>query len=267
MGKIINQATRKLGFEIVKYPKSQKLQNPPKIKSVRTNALSFHKTKTGNYYLPADAVLDEIAHAMKIDLIYDSNVYEVAKKYIIPGTTALDLGSNFGQMAILMSKLAGEKGMVHAFEADDFVFEILKKNIEENSTNVVAHFGAVHDKGNETLYFPVQDFDKFGTYGSYGIDYIHGQGRPVQTIAIDKIEYELPVSFMKIDIEGGELFALKGSVNTINKYRMPIIFEYGSYYEDELGLSFQDYIDFVQKINYKFERIIDNINYLIVPKR
>jgi FkbM family methyltransferase len=262
MENIINQVTKKLGFEVVRLKKSQE---PPKTKSIRTANLSFHKTKTGNYYLPADAYFDEIAYAMKNDSIFDPNVYEIAKKYIMPGTTALDLGSNFGQMAILMSRLVGERGKVHAFEADDFVLEILKKNIEENATNVVAHFGAVHNKGNETLYFPLQDFEKFGTYGSYGIDYVHGKGRPVTTIAVDDIDYELPVSFMKIDIEGGELFALKGSVKTIDRYRMPIIFEYGSYYQDELGLCFQDYVDFVEKINYRFDKIIDNINYLIIP--
>jgi len=254
--KIISQVTQSLGFEIRRYQK---------VNSIRTKNLSFHKTKTGNYYLPKDAAIDTIANTIKNDLIFDVNVYEIAKKYIAPGTTALDLGSNFGQMAILMSKLVGEKGVVHAYEADDFVFEILRKNIEENTTNVIAHFGAVHDKSNETLYFPVQDFKKCGTYGSYGIDYINGKGRPVNTITIDAIDFELPVSFMKIDIEGGELFALKGAVNTINKYRMPIIFEYGSKYEEELDLSFQEYVDFVKRINYKFVRIIDSINYLILP--
>lgn len=243
----------------------RKINQTFKKKSIRTNKLSFYKTKTGNYYLPTDAHTDEIVRAIKNNLIFDQNVYEVAKKYIKPETSALDVGSNFGQMAILMSELVGKKGLVHAFEADDFVFEILKKNIKENTTNIVAHFGAVHNKSNETLYFPVQDFEKFGTYGSYGIDYVNGKGRPVNTIKIDEIDFKLPISFMKIDIEGGELFALKGAINTINKYRMPIIFEYGSHFEEILNLSFQEYVDFVNTINYRFERIIDNINYLIIP--
>jgi FkbM family methyltransferase len=258
MKKIIQKAMRSLGFEIIRYQKH-------KVKSIRTNRLSFYKTKTGNYYLPTDAPLDEIAHAIKNNLIYDEEVYDITKDYIKLGTTALDLGSNFGQMAILMSKLVGERGIVHAFEADDFVFEVLNKNIKENASNVIAHFGAVHYKGNETLYFPVQDFEKYGTYGSYGIDYVNGKGRPVKTIMIDEIDFDLPVSFMKIDIEGGELFALKGSINTINKYRMPILFEYVGHYGDSMNLSFQAYVDFVRSINYKFERVV-GINYLIVPE-
>lgn len=257
--KIIKQVMRSFGFDIIRY------QKHVNAKSIKTKRLSFHKTKTGNYYLPTDAYEDIIALAIKNNMIFDEMVYEVAKKYIQPETTVLDVGSNFGQMAILMSKLVGERGVVHAFDADDFVFEILKMNINENSTNVIAHFGAVHDKSNQILYFPEQDFIKYGTYGSYGIDYVNGTGRPVSTIKIDDVDFELPVSFMKIDIEGGELFALKGAINTINKYRMPIIFEYGSVFEGSLDLSFQEYVDFVNIINYKFEKVINNINYLILP--
>ena len=142
----------------------------------------------------------------------------------------------------------------------------MQKNAKENAANIVTHFGAVHDKSDETLYFPEQDFKQFGSYGSYGIDYINGKGRPVKTIALDDISFELPISFVKIDIEGGELFALRGMINTINKYKMPIIFEYNSYYEEWLNLSFQEYVDFVNSINYKFEKIVDCINYLIIPK-
>lgn len=247
----------RLGYDIIKY-------SEPK-KSKKTNSLSLHKTITGNYYLPTDASEDVIANTIKSNQIFDVEIYEIAKKLIRPGTTVLDIGSNFGQMAILMSKLVGDNGLVHAFEADDFVYDVLQKNIKENSKNIIPHFGAVHDKNNQTLYFPVQDFDRFSSYGSYGIDYVHGKGRPVKTLTIDEIDFDLPVSFIKIDIQGGDLFALKGAVNTIEKYKMPIIFEYEYLFENELNLSFQEYVDFVGSINYKFEKVINGQNYLIVP--
>jgi len=263
MKQAVRKMFRNLGFDIVKINKKTSNEHQG---TIRTNRLSFYKTKTGNYYLPTDALTDEIACTIKQDRIFDENVYKIAQKYIKPGTTAIDIGSNFGQFAILISALVGETGAVHAFEADDFVFEVMQKNVKENTTNVTAHFGAVHDKSNETLYFPEQDFKQFGTYGSYGIDYTNGKGRPVKTIAIDDVNFNLPVSFMKIDIEGGDLLALKGAVNTINKNRMPIIFEYGSYYEDKFNLSFQEHVDFVNKINYKFVKVVDDINFLIAPK-
>lgn len=260
MKHLIKSITRSLGFDVIRYIKPTTNK-----KSIKSDKLSFHKTVTGNYFLPEEAYQDIIANTIKSNQIFDLEIYEIAHKYVRPNTTALDVGSNFGQMAILLSKLVGEKGTVHAFEADDFIFEILQKNIKENSTNITPHFGAVHNISNETLHFPVQDFERFSTYGSYGIDYVHGKGRPIKTITIDEIEFDKPVSFIKIDIQGGDLQAMKGAVKTIEKYKMPIIFEYEYQFEDELNLSFQEYVDFVKSINYKFERVVNGQNYLILP--
>ena len=47
---------------------------------------------------------------------------------------------------------------------------------------------------------------------------------------------------------------------------MPIIFEYEAQFQDEFNTSWQDYIDFIAQINYKIDRVVNGINYLIVPK-
>lgn len=259
MKRVIKKLFRMMGYDITKAEPAANL------KSAHTGNLTLYKTKTGNYYLPTDAHQDVIANAIKKDLVFDVEIYDIAKKYVKPGTTVLDVGSNFGQMAVLLSKLVGESGKVHAFDADDFVYKVLEKNTKENASNIITHFGAVHNVSNETLYFPVQDFEKYGTYGSYGIDYVHGKGRPVKTITIDEIGFDLPVSFMKVDVQGGDLFALKGAVKTIEKYQMPIIFEYEYAFEDELNLNFQEYVDFVRSINYRFDKVVNGQNYLIKP--
>ena len=71
---------------------------------------------------------------------------------------------------------------------------------------------------------------------------------------------------MKIDVQGWDLKVLEGSVHTIEKNRMPIIFEYENFFQNELNFNFQDYINFVNEIEYKFEKIIGCNNFLILPK-
>lgn len=257
MKSLLRRLLNSFGFDVVRFHKPAK--------SRRTDRLSFYRTHTGDYYLPTDAHADHIAHAIKCNEIYDKPIYEVAKKYVKPGSIALDLGSNFGQMAILMSKMVGPHGKVHAFEADEFVYSVLDKNARANAQNIVTHYGAVHDESNQTLYFPVQDFERFGCYGSYGIDYVHGRGRPVKTLTVDDLQMDAPVSFMKVDVQGGDLFAMRGAVKTIARHRMPILFEYEFVFEEELGLCFQDYVNFVQEIDYRFSRVIDGANFLITP--
>lgn len=260
MKRTIKQLLHELGIDIVKYKKNRK--------SKKSKRLTFYKTKTGNYYLPTDAYEDTVANTIINNHIFDQEVVNYASKFIKPNTTVLDVGSNFGQMSFLFSELAGENGTVHAFDADDWIYEILVKNIEANSKvgRIIPHFGAVHNTAGETLFFPDQDFERFGTYGSYGIDFNAVKGRQVKTITIDSLKIEEEISFMKIDIQGGDLFAMKGAKKTIERNRMPIIFEYEYLFEEQFNMCFQDYVDFVHSINYKFHKVIGGHNFLIVPK-
>ena len=85
----------------------------------------------GNYFLPSNAP-NEVINDMKRGIFFDANIIKVAEKYIRPGTNVLDVGANFGQMSILFSKLVGSDGKVYSFDADDYVFEVFKKNISAN---------------------------------------------------------------------------------------------------------------------------------------
>ena len=227
---------------------------------------SFHKTATGDYYLPVDAPNDIIRCTIIQNGVFEPQIYLTARKYIRPGTIVLDIGSNFGQMAILMSMHVGIMGKVYAFEANEFVFETLKKNIKANNVPVVPVFGAVHNKPNEMLFFSEVDFKEFPTYGSYGIDYAEMQGTPVKSLIIDDIYFDRPISFMKVDVQGGDLFAMQGAVKTIKKHQMPIVFEFETHFQDRYKLCFQDYVDFVQSIDYYFAYIPKTNDFLVLPK-
>ncbi len=260
MKKLIKSALRRLGIDIRRYT--------PPLTSKRTRALSYFKTATGNYYLPRDAQADYVAAAIKSDLVFDEEIVNAARRFGRPDTAILDVGANFGQMSVLFSEIVGPGGKVYSFDADDFIFEILNKNIaaNERTARIVPVFGAVHNVPGQTLYFPEQDFERFPSYGSYGIDYQGNKGRPVPTITIDSLAINEPISFMKVDVQGGDLLAMRGAVKTIAKNKMPIVFEYEYQFEAELKLSFQEYVDFVAEIGYRFESVINGYNYLIVPR-
>ena len=259
MIRVVNKLLHVFGVELSRYRKAKK--------SRKTKNLTLYRTATGNYYLPADAHKDIVANTIKNGQIFEEDVINLASKYIKPGNTVLDVGANFGQMSILFSNMVGDTGKVHSFDADDWVFEIFNKNIEANSKTgiIISHFGAVHNVAGEILIFPDQDFEEFGTYGSYGIDYTAKKGREVKTITIDSLDIQEPVSFMKIDIQGGDLQAMQGAFKTIKKNQMPILFEYEYQFEERYNLCFQDYVDFVQSINYKFHKVINGHNFLILP--
>lgn len=263
--KILKKALQAAGLQKINGDSTAPVRT---ITSKRTKRLTYYQTETGNYYLPTDAELDIVANTIKKGLVFEKEVVNMAKQHIKLGTSVLDIGANFGQMSVLFGNLVGEKGYVHSFEGDDWIFEILNKNIAANNmTNkIISHYGAVHNVAGLTLIFPEYDLSEWGTYGSYGIDYNAKTGRKVQSITIDSLNIEGPISFMKVDIQGGDLQAMQGAIATIERCKMPILFEYEYHFEDRFNMSFQDYIDFVHSIGYKFHKVMSGHNYLIIPK-
>jgi FkbM family methyltransferase len=238
------------------------------ISSSQNKRISFFQTSIGNYFLPTDVSTDIIVNDIKAGKIFEEEIVNAAKEYITEDSTVLDVGANFGQMTLLFSELVGERGCVFTFEADDFVFWLLEKNIAANNRrNIISIGKAVYDKSDQEMFYPLPTFERFGSYGSYGLDPKAEDGRKVKTIAIDDLNIQTPISFMKIDVQGSDLFVLRGAIETIKKHQMPIIFEYEKQFDQEFNTSLDDYLEFVDLISYRVEKIINSINFLIVPKK
>ena len=256
---------KKLGFEV----KVNKLAITEKYK-IRSDkeGLNLYDTPTGKFYLPSDLKTDHVANTIKKGLCFDEEIIEVAKQYIKKDTAVLDIGANYGQMTVVLSKhIAGMgAGKVYSFEAEPFVGKVLQNNVEINHCrNVEVILGAVYYKAGEKVVFPEPDFKRFGAYGSYGIDPLATSGRTVETLTIDSLQIKEPISFIKVDIQGSDLFALQGAKETILKNKPAIIFEYEEQFQEEFKTGFNDYIEFVRSINYKFVKTYMGINYLVVP--
>ena len=100
-----------------------------------------------------------------------------------------------------------------------------------------------------------------------GIDPTAKEGRVVKSCTIDSLNIKGPISFMKVDIQGSDLFAMIGARQTIARSRMPILFEYESQFQREFGTSFAKYEFFTRDIGYWFAKVVASYvpNYLIVP--
>lgn len=229
--------------------------------------LSFYRTALGDVYLPTDAPDDLIAARMSRGELFEPEVIETARRFIKPGTTVLDVGSNFGQMAMAFARATGPEGRVFAFEAQARVHDILKRNIEANGLlNIEAVFGAVLDESGRVLHFPESDWARFGSYGSFNLPLDRTVGTPVTSLRIDDLVFERPVSFMKVDVQGCDLFAMRGARETIRRFQMPILFEFEQRFQADYGTTFQDHADFVDEIGYRFAETVLDINFLILPR-
>lgn len=247
--------------------------------------LELFETVNGDYWLPKNSEKDIVCQEIKRGKIFDWKIVEELKKIYIstgdPSAVMLDVGANFGQMSIEFAKFKNlipvvtdsregrENPIVYAFEAEPFVSKVLRLNIEANklTEDIVVVDKAVWSRKDESISFPEPDFISMDSWGSYGLDPQKlGGGRMVHTVTIDSMNIQRPIAFIKIDIQGSDLEGLKGARQTITRHRMPIIFEYEEMFASRFSYSFQDYVNYVNSIDYNFEKVIEN-NYLIVSRR
>jgi FkbM family methyltransferase len=153
------------------------------------------------------------------------------------GVMALDCGANIGVHTVEWAREMYGWGSVVSVEAQERVFYALCGNITINNCfNARAIWGAVGAENGEIM-VPRPDYLQPGSYGSLeirpsarnefigqAIDYSEQAGQRTRLFTIDSLA--LPrLDFLKIDIEGMEMEALAGAMNSIRKYRPQMMIE------------------------------------------
>lgn len=142
-----------------------------------------------------------------------------------------DIGANIGTHSIALAKTFGDKISVRSFEAQRQIYYILCGNVAINGLdNIRAHQSAVSNKSNELIQIDLPDYNMPNNFGGLELmgsvrsdnQYMtKNKTESVETLCID--DFDEPVDFIKMDIEGMEHLALEGGKKTITKYR-PICF-------------------------------------------
>ena len=174
----------------------------------------------------------------------------------IKNPVMIDAGANHGLFSYsLRCKL--ENLTVYAYEAQPEVFKYLKQTTELNRFKNYFPFNqAISDKPG-VINVPVYDYTKTGSFGSVELltqSKDVGQ-KPigstlVESIKIDDLNLD-KVDFIKLDIEGMEIHALNGSLNTIKKHKPIMYIEYMKIGKNQLSDWFDKNIKDLYNFNYK----------------
>lgn len=189
----------------------------------------------------------------------------------------LDIGGHIGTHTVIYSRLLNCK--VHTFEPQNKIFEILKKNVNDNQlTNCTLYNCAVGHLTTSTTMSDMlydgydckieYDTNKILNYGGIGLG---KHGEQVQMIYIDQLD--LPAcDYIKIDVEGAEILALMGAKNTIEKYKPIIWYEHTDKFVspemiESLNIDFEipSVNDFLESFGYKIYKL-DQYNLIAIFK-
>lgn len=194
-------------------------------------------------------ITNEALYFIVPDFNYYQHFYQVRTNDVI-----LDAGANCGHLSIFFSKLVGKDGQVYAFEPDAFNIERINKNRDLNAAL------ADNIKIEELLLWnenKLVDFYEAGTVGSSAVWIPDAdQCVPKEAVRIDDWVLKNNIKkldFIKMDIEGAEIEALDGCVQTIENLQPN--FAIASYHIVDGAPTYIKVEAFFQKMNYPYKTV------------
>jgi len=147
--------------------------------------------------------------------IYELHKQDVFSRMLRSNNVVFDIGANVGFYTLLASSIVGNKGHVYAFEPSPKNIQYLDKHLKINNVSNVSIIEAACANCSGDSLFDESDARSVG--------HLSPKGKlRVETVSLDSLNIPKP-DILKIDIEGGEIDCLKGSIRLLSEHK-PIIF-------------------------------------------
>jgi FkbM family methyltransferase len=175
-----------------------------------------------------------ISRTLAIWGIREADHTQLFKEELSEGMVVVDVGANIGYYTLIAASIVGPRGRVIAIEPDPRNFHLLTRNIEANEYTdfVEAHRVAVSDKvGTANIYLSeatnlntLFDPERSGGLSNVKTEAVVG----IETVSLDDLlKDRRGINFVRMDIEGFEVEAFAGMVETLGRSEPPckILFE------------------------------------------
>ena len=164
----------------------------------------------------------------------------------------MDIGANIGGM--FLSFIGNGVNKVHAFEPVPIAYDKMIANYGRD-TRLIPSRVAMSDKPGRITGATVYNAWTLLPKGEYRID-VAAEFKDLPTFDFELTTVDLYCSlsdikpdFLKIDVDGYEFRVLKGAVNTLAKYRPPMLFEL-SYLPSLIGDNCEELCKFIFELGY-----------------
>lgn len=181
-----------------------------------------------------------ILEQRKLDV--DGSAHEMARRFIKDGDVALDGGALLGDHTIVYLKAVGDSGTVLAFEPNPIALECLKYNCPEAVIYPFA-LGEREESGNISM--GSMENKNLGSAQVYPVG-------PVRVMTLDGFNFQR-LNFMKLDIEGMELAALRGGEETLRRCRPVVMAEINHGVLAKRGINPDEIFQFMKSLGYSWE--------------
>jgi FkbM family methyltransferase len=176
-----------------------------------------------------------------------------------PGQTALDVGSNVGEVLLNFARRVGEQGQVFGFEINPQTYRRCMRNIAMNTfPNVKLLDIGLGDEEGEVF---LAKANARNSGGDRIVSAEGGEGTPVRVSTLDQFVRQhglRRIDLIKIDVEGFEMKVLRGAEATVMKDRPRLFVELDERNLRLQGNSGRELVEWLEQFGYGVTHAAEN---------
>ena len=198
------------------------------------------------------------ANAANLHDLFERMTESFYTKVVQPGETVVDGGAHTGRHAVPLARLVGDEGVVMAFEPLPIAADKLEKLMTTAGLDrrIQLRREALSREPGSRPFYVVHNMPEFsGLKNRDYADFVPEQSEiQVQVTTIDAAlgsggRWPAHVSFIKLDLEGGEFRALEGAEQTLRRYGSCCVFENGLGSSAD-GYDAREFFEFFRRLDY-----------------
>jgi FkbM family methyltransferase len=156
----------------------------------------------------------------------DPKITWICKKILRSGDTVLDIGANVGLVSIIARQFVGQTGLIHAFEPQPALVDLMRQSLEKNSySNIIVHQIALGtQKDFMELFIPIGHAGAASLIQEKQHPHSNKISIPIENATTYLTHLKLPlIRLVKIDVEGFEAKIIQGAAEFFRVNRPDVI--------------------------------------------
>lgn len=176
-----------------------------------------------------------------------------------PGDVVIDVGANVGWFTLVLDALAPPGVDIFAFEPHPGNAALLAENVGRNhadSVRVVQAAVSESPSTRELFVYPGENSGRHSLLPIAGAERLTAESTSLDAFWTEQALADRPARFLKIDIEGYELAALRGARRVLQ--RCPtVVLEFSPKLMRDAGIEPSELLDLMETFEFSCSRIVD----------
>jgi FkbM family methyltransferase len=161
--------------------------------------------------------------------LQNPQIQAILSNFLDSGDTFLDIGANYGIFSLLAAQIVGNEGKVIAVEPQPLLASLLEQSLHINQYSPYQIFAIAcgEKEGTINFYIPQGSSGEGGRFAQFSARSSHNTlSVPLKPFdSLFKPEDVRGKVFIKLDVEGSELFFLQGATHFLSVLTPPILME------------------------------------------